>query len=128
MATEIPDISCGYTHARKKEGSSSFGLSLKEVNPSQNLALHSVVHCSAAQSCPTLLTPWTAAHQSSCPHHLLKFAQVHVHCISDAIQTDHPLTPSSLSALRFPLSLVVHCAEWLFIPTPNSIPLRGKGI
>ena len=29
------------------------------------------------------------------PHHLSKFAQVHVHCISDAIQPSHPLTPSS---------------------------------
>ena len=32
------------------------------------------------------------------PHHLPKFAQVHVHCIGDAIQLSHPLTPS-LSAL-----------------------------
>ena len=32
------------------------------------------------------------------PHHLLKFAQVHVHCIN-AIQPFHPLTPSS-SALN----------------------------
>ena len=28
-------------------------------------------------------------------HHLLEFAQVHVHCISDAIQPSHLLTPSS---------------------------------
>ena len=33
------------------------------------------------------------------PHHLLKFAQVHVHCIGDAIQPS-PLTPSSPSALN----------------------------
>ena len=33
------------------------------------------------------------------PHHLLKFAQVHVYCISDAIQPSHPLMPSFLSAL-----------------------------
>ena len=33
------------------------------------------------------------------PHHLLEFAQVHVHCISDAIQPSHPLMASSLSAL-----------------------------
>ena len=32
------------------------------------------------------------------PHHLLKSAQVHVHCISDAIQPSHPLTSSSPSA------------------------------
>ena len=29
------------------------------------------------------------------PHHLLKFAQFHVHCISDAIQSSHPLMPPS---------------------------------
>ena len=34
------------------------------------------------------------------PHHLLEFAQVHVHCISDAIQPSHPLKPSSSSALN----------------------------
>ena len=34
------------------------------------------------------------------PHHLPKFVQVHVHCISDAIQSSHPLTPSSPSALN----------------------------
>ena len=33
------------------------------------------------------------------PHHLLAFAQVHVHCISDNIQPSHPLMPSSPSAL-----------------------------
>ena len=34
------------------------------------------------------------------PHHLPEFAQVHVLCISDAIQQSHPLTPSSLSTLN----------------------------
>ena len=33
------------------------------------------------------------------PHHLLKFAQVHVHCIGDANQPPHPLMLSSPSAL-----------------------------
>ena len=28
-------------------------------------------------------------------HHLLEFAQIHIHCIGDAIQPSHPLTPSS---------------------------------
>ena len=37
----------------------------------------------------------------SVPHHLPKFARVHVHCIGDAIQPSHPLTPSSPSALNF---------------------------
>ena len=35
----------------------------------------------------------------SVPHHLPKFAQVHVHCISDAIRPSHSLTPSSPSVL-----------------------------
>ena len=34
------------------------------------------------------------------PHHLQEFAQVHVHCTGDAVQTSHPLTPSSPSALN----------------------------
>ena len=31
----------------------------------------------------------------SVPHHLPEFAQVHVHCIGDAVQPSHPLTSSS---------------------------------
>ena len=34
------------------------------------------------------------------PHHLPRFAQAHVHCIGDAIQSSHPLIPSSPSALN----------------------------
>ena len=45
-------------------------------------------------------TPQTAVCQASVPHHLSKFAQVHVHCIGDAIQPSYPLTPSSPSALN----------------------------
>ena len=56
--------------------------------------------CWVAQSCLTLCDPM----DSSTPalfvlHHLSKFAQVHVHCIGDAIQSSHPLTPPSSSAL-----------------------------
>ena len=36
------------------------------------------------------------------PHHLPKFAQVHVHCIGDATQPSHPLTPSSPLPSIFP--------------------------
>ena len=46
-------------------------------------------------------TSWTMAHQAGLvPHHLPKFAQVHVSCISYAIQPSHPLMPSSPSALN----------------------------
>ena len=33
------------------------------------------------------------------PHHLLEFAQVYVHCISDAIQPFHPLLPFLLPSV-----------------------------
>ena len=62
-----------------------------------------------------LLLLWLFSHQSGpsicnpmgwstpglpVPHHLLEFAQVHVHCISDAIQPSHPLMPTFPSALN----------------------------
>ena len=34
------------------------------------------------------------------PRHLPEFAQVRVHCIRDALQPSHPLTPSSHPALN----------------------------
>ena len=40
-----------------------------------------------------------AARQTSVPHHLPKFAQVHIHCIGDSILPSHPMTRSS-SALN----------------------------
>ena len=55
--------------------------------------------CSVPQSCPTLCDPMNYSMPGlSVPHHLLKFAQVHVHCISDVIQPSHALLPSSPSA------------------------------
>ena len=51
---------------------------------------------SVAQLSPTLCNPMDCSRSGlSDPHHLPKFAQVHVHCISDAIQPLHPLMPSS---------------------------------
>ena len=56
--------------------------------------------CSVAQLCRTLCGPMDCSTPGlPVPHHLLKFAQVHVHCISDAIQPSHPLISSS-SALN----------------------------
>ena len=49
------------------------------------------------------------------PHHLLEFAQVHVHCIGDAIQPSHPLTPSSplSTCLLYPLTCQLHWGRGL---------------
>ena len=43
------------------------------------------------------------------PHHLLEFAQVHVHYICDAIQPSHPLSPSS----PFVFSLSQHQGSYI---------------
>ena len=57
--------------------------------------------CSVTQSCLTLCDPMDCS-MAGLPvsHHLPEFAQVHVHCISDAVQPSHPLMPSSPSALN----------------------------
>ena len=61
-----------------------------------------VVHYySVTQSCLTLCNTTDYSMPSlPAPHHLPKFAQVHVHCIGDAIQPPHPLMCSSPSALN----------------------------
>ena len=52
--------------------------------------------CSVAQVCLTLGDRMDCSTPGlSDPHHLPKFARVHVHCIGDAIQPSHPLMPSS---------------------------------
>ena len=57
--------------------------------------------CSVAQSCLTLCDPMDFSMPGlPVPHHLLKIAQVHVHCFSDAIQPSCPLLPSSPSAFN----------------------------
>ena len=67
--------------------------------------------CSVAQSCPAVCNPMGCSMAGlSVPHHLPKFAQVHVHCIGDAIQISHPLLPlffclqSSQASGSFPMS------------------------
>ena len=60
-----------------------------------------IVVVQPTQLCPTLCNPMDSSTPGlSVPHHLLKFAQVHVHCIGDVIQSSHPLMPSSHSALN----------------------------
>ena len=52
--------------------------------------------CLVAQSYPILCDPLDYSMPGLLvPHHLLKFAQVHIHYIGDVIQPSHPLTPSS---------------------------------
>ena len=47
-------------------------------------------------SCVQLCTPMDCSQPGlPVPHHLPKFAPVHVHCIGDTIQPSHPLMPSA---------------------------------
>ena len=52
-------------------------------------------------------------------HHLPEFAQVHVHCISDAIQSCHPLSPSSPSAFNLSQHQVFSNKSAVFIRWPK---------
>ena len=55
---------------------------------------------SVAQSCLILCDLMDCSKPGlPVPYHHPKFAQVHIHCISDAVQPPFPLTPSSPSAL-----------------------------
>ena len=59
--------------------------------------------CSVTQSCPALCAPMDCSMAGfPVPHHLLEFAQVYVHRVSDAIQSSCPL--SSPSPQSFPAS------------------------
>ena len=61
--------------------------------------------CSVAKSCPTLWDP-TDCSTPGFPalHDLPEFAQIHVRCVDDAIQSDHLLSPFSSCPQFFPTS------------------------
>ena len=57
--------------------------------------------CSVTHSCSTLCDPIDCSTSGlPVPHHLPKFAQVHLHPIGFAVQPSHPLMPPSPSALN----------------------------
>ena len=68
------------------------------------LQKHQVVVVAVVQSpksCPALCDPMDCSMPGlPGPHRLPEFAQVCVHCIGDAVQPSHLLTPSSPSALN----------------------------
>ena len=74
---------------------------LREINPEYSLeGLMLKLKVKIIQSFLTFCDPMECSTPGlPVPHHLLKFAQFHVHCIGDAIQPFHPLMPSSLSGL-----------------------------
>ena len=75
------------------------------VRPSSRESSHVFIQFSSVQfSCSVCLTFCNRMNRSMpglpVAHHLSGLAQVHVHCIGDAIQPSHPLTPSASSALN----------------------------
>ena len=64
----------------------------------------------------------TAARRPLIPHHLPKFAQIHIHCIGDPIQPSHHLMPASPSAL----SLSQHPVSQLFASDERSIGVSAS--
>ena len=60
------------------------------------LKIHSSSCCSVTKLCPTLCDPMNCSMPGFFVlHHLLEFAQTHVHWVDDAIQLSHFLSPSS---------------------------------
>ena len=71
-------------------------------------------HCSVTKSCSTLCDPINCSTPGfPVPHHLLEFAQVHVHHIGDAAQLTHPL--SSPSPPAFNLSQHQSLFQWVAV-------------
>ena len=67
-----------------------------KTNSRQVRAISSVQFRSVAQSCPILCDPMDCNTPGLPVHHQLpEFTQTHVHRISDAIQTSHPLSSAS---------------------------------
>ena len=57
--------------------------------------------CSVIKSCQNLYDPMECSTPGfSALHYLLELAQIHVHCVGDAIQPSHPLSPTSPPALN----------------------------
>ena len=82
---------------------------------------HEHCYCSVAQLCPTLYDPRNCSTPGfPVPHHLLEFAQTHVHWVSDAIQPSCPLSSPSPPALSFPAS-GSFSMSWLFTSGEPSI-------
>ena len=84
----------------KIQNSSSTKMShvtLSEPQPALSYPISpSVQFSSVAQSCPTLCNPMNHSTPGLPVHHQLpEFTQTHVHRVSDAIQTSHPLSSPS---------------------------------
>ena len=82
--------------------------------------LNRIQFSSVAQSCPTLCNPMNCSTPGLPVHHQLPGStQTHVHCVSDAIQSSHPLHPLLLLPLIFPSIRVFSNESALHIRWPK---------
>ena len=87
-----------------------FHINFKNVNclwpsDSKSHQFSSVQFSLVAQSCPTLCDPMDYSTPGLPVHHQLpELTQTHVHWVSDAIQSSHPVIPFSYCLQSFPAS------------------------
>ena len=75
----------------------------KKLQKTSQSHVSSVQFSSVAQSCPTVCNPMDCSTPGLPVHHQLQeLTQTHVHCVSDAIQSSHPLSSLSPPASIFP--------------------------
>ena len=136
------------TRSRVVSEEQELGLGITEIWYYMILILfHSVQFSSVAQSCPTLCNPMDHSTPGLPVHHQLPgFTQAHVHWVSNAIQTSHPLLSPSPpafnrvfsnesvdSSLCFPRSqLIPACASsssaFLFTYSAYKLSKQGDNI
>ena len=92
--------------------------------------------CSVTKLCPTLSDPMDCSMPGfRVLHYLPEFSQIHVHWVSDATQTSHPLSPPSPPALSlswhqsFPMNpLFASRGQSIEAPTSASVlPMNIQG-
>ena len=85
--------------------------------------------CSVAKLCLTLCDPMNCSTPGlPVLHYLSKFAQTHVHWVSDAIQASHPLSPPFSLALNLASQSIGALASILLITIQGWFPLGLTGL
>ena len=105
LGSEDPNLSVKFTRSHDVDVTSGWAILCLETKVSwgqetvQQQFLKVCCCCSVAKSCLTLCDPMDCSTPGfPVPHYLLKFAQTHVHLVSDAVQPSHPLSsPSPLA-------------------------------
>ena len=97
--------------------SSSFGSQFKYFLLRDISLTLSIQFSSVTQSCPTLCNPMNCSTPGIPVHHQLLESQTHVHRVSDAIQSSHPLSSPSPPALN----LSQHQGLFQWVSSPHQV-------